>query len=54
MGRNENSKNILISHDITSEKRRRLERKRKREKWKTREKKSPLTRKIKQVNKMEN
>ena len=29
MGTNENSKNILISHDITSEERRRLERKRK-------------------------
>ena len=26
MGTNENSKNILISHDITSEERRRLER----------------------------
>ena len=32
MGTNENSKNILISHDITSEERRRLERKKKREK----------------------
>ena len=31
MGTNENSKNILISHDITSEERRRLERERKRE-----------------------
>ena len=31
MGTNENSKNIYISHDITSEERIRLERKRKRE-----------------------
>ena len=31
MGINENSKNILISHDITFEERRRLERERKRE-----------------------
>ena len=31
MGTNENSKNILISHDITSEERIRLERERKRE-----------------------
>ena len=31
MGTNKNSKNILISHDITSEERRRLERERKRE-----------------------
>ena len=31
MGTNEYSKNILISHDITSEERRRLERERKRE-----------------------
>ena len=31
MGTNENSKNILISHDITSEEKRRLERERKRE-----------------------
>ena len=31
MGINENSKNILISYDITSEERRRLERERKRE-----------------------
>ena len=31
MGTNENSKNILISQDITSEERRRLERERKRE-----------------------
>ena len=30
MGTNENSKNILISQDITSEERRRLERERKR------------------------
>ena len=53
MGTNENSNNILISHDITSEKRRWLERKkREREKWKTREKWiSPLTRKPKKVNK---
>ena len=29
MGTNENSKNILISHDITSKERKRLERKRK-------------------------
>ena len=32
MGTNENSKNILISHDITFEERRRLERKRKEKK----------------------
>ena len=52
MGTNKNSKNILISYDITSEERRRLERERKREKWKTREKWiSPLTRKTKRVNK---
>ena len=31
MGISEDSKNILISHDITSEERRRLERERKRE-----------------------
>ena len=31
MGINKNSKNILISHDITFEERRRLERERKRE-----------------------
>ena len=31
MGTNEYSKNIFISHDITSEERRRLERERKRE-----------------------
>ena len=31
MGTNKNSKNILISHDITFEERRRLERERKRE-----------------------
>ena len=30
MGTNENSKNILISHDITFEKRRKFERKKKR------------------------
>ena len=30
MGTNENSKNIPISHDITSEEKRRLERKKKR------------------------
>ena len=57
MGTNENSKNIPISHDITSEEKRRLERKKKekREKeWKTREKWiSPLTRKTKRVNKNE-
>ena len=34
MGTNENSKKILISHDITSEKRRKFERKRKKEKKK--------------------
>ena len=34
MGTNENSKNILISHDITSEERKRLERKRKEKKMK--------------------
>ena len=31
MGTNENSNNILISHDITSEEKRRLKRERKRE-----------------------
>ena len=63
MGTNKNSKNILISHDITFEERRRLERERKRENenekleriLKKREKKwewiSPLTRKTKRVNK---
>ena len=35
MGTNENSKNILISHDITSEERRRFERKKKRKMKKT-------------------
>ena len=38
MGINKNSKNILISHDITSEERRRLERKRKERKIKKLEK----------------
>ena len=38
MGTNENSKNILISHDVTSEERRRLERKRKERKMKKSEK----------------
>ena len=55
MGTNKNSKNILISHDIISEERRRLERKeekREKEKRKTREKWiNPLTRKTKRVNK---
>ena len=55
MGINEYSKNILISHDIISEERRRLERKeekREKEKRKTKEKWiSPLTRKTKKVNK---
>ena len=54
MGTNKNSNNIPISHDITSEEKKRLERKKKkREKeWKTREKWiSPLTRKTKRVNK---
>ena len=51
MGTNENSKNILISHDITSKERRRLEKERQKRK-KTREKWiSPLTRKPKRVNK---
>ena len=38
MGTNENSKNILISHDIISEERRRLERKRKERKMKNQRK----------------
>ena len=54
MGTNENSKNILISHDITSEERRRLKRKRKERKMKNqRELIGPLTRKPKRVNKSE-
>ena len=32
MGTNENSKNILISHDITSEERRKFERKKRKDK----------------------
>ena len=32
MGTNENSKNILISHDITSEERRKFERKQRKDK----------------------
>ena len=47
-------KNIIISHDITSEERRRLKRKRKERKMKNqRELISPLTRKPKRVNKSE-
>ena len=49
MGTNENSKNILISHDIISEERRRFERKN--EEKNKREWISPLTRKPKRVNK---
>ena len=46
MGINENSKNILISHNIASEEGRRLERKRKKRKMKKqRELIGPLTRK---------
>ena len=47
MGTNENSKSILISHDITSKERRRLERKMKNQ----RELIGPLTRKPERVNK---
>ena len=53
MGTNENSKNILISHDITSKERRRFKRKRK-EKKKMKNKRewiSSFTRKPKRVNK---
>ena len=51
MGTNENLKNILISHDITSEERKRLERKRKERKIKNqRELIGPLTRKPERVN----
>ena len=55
MGTNENSKNILISHDITSEERRRLEREIK-EKMKMKNKREwigPFTRKPKRINKNE-
>ena len=55
MGRNKNSKNILISHDITSEERRRLEREIK-EKMKMKNKREwivPFTRKPKRINKNE-
>ena len=53
MGTNENSKNILISHNITSEKERILERKRKEKKKKKNKREwiSPFTRKPKRVNK---
>ena len=55
MGTNENSKNILISHDITSEERRRLERKRKERKMKNQRKmnKSIDQKKLKGLIKME-
>ena len=55
MGTNKNSKNILISHDITSEERRRLEREIK-EKMKMKNKREwigPFTRKPKRINKNE-
>ena len=53
MGTNKNSKNILISHDITSKERRRLERKRKERKMKNQRKWiSPLTRKTKKNEKL--
>ena len=54
-GHNKNSKSILISHDITSENRRRFERKRK-EKKKTKNKRELiglLTRKPERINKNE-
>ena len=55
MGTNENSKNIYISHDITSKERKleRMLKKRKNENEKKRKWKSPLTRKPKRVNKSE-
>ena len=53
MGTNKNSNNIFISHDITSEEKRRLKRERKREieNEKPERRISPLTRKPKRVNK---
>ena len=52
MGTNENSKNILISHDITSEERKRIERNEKKMK-NQRELLGPLTRKPERINKSE-
>ena len=50
MGTNENSKNILISHDITSEEKKRKDKKKMKNK---REWIDPLTRKLEGVNKSE-
>ena len=53
MGTNKNSKNILISHDITSEERRRFERKKRKKLKNKREWIGPFTRKPKRINKNE-